>query len=217
MTQPSIDAERASILPLVSDFDRSTLPPDMASHRELVIAAGDESSYISIGLGKARMFVGGSPRHWFFIAPSGTHAQGLSVAEFGITNKDMTGHGHDEARFDHELALDADMQLNEGKPVVRDIFELMGGMLVEKVRQKGDLFLACLEIRYKPVQETRVARWTQLIYSNALLETQGILKEAISRGINLPSWAENASTSESVNIVAENMALSALIAARKQT
>lgn len=210
-----IDPERAKVLPLVEMMDRSELPPDIPPPRELVIAAGDESNYRSVGLGDARMFVGGSPRHWFFVALSQSYTPGLSIAEFGVTHHDITGKKHEESRFDHELGLDADLKLNEGDRAKSEMFSLMGGMLVDKVRRTGGLFFAGLEIRYRQINEEETIRWTQLVYSKALLDTQGILQEAIDRGISLPPWGEEAAKPQNMDLAAENMALSALILARK--
>jgi hypothetical protein len=185
-----------------------------ASAAGLVLSAGHTDRYIDRALTETGEDLGGgSPRHWLFVFPAARHA--LSSVEFGIPHTDMTGQSADEARFDHEFAIDQAIALNQGNPAVDTLFSQIGGHVVEAVRKSGDDFLAGLEVRYAAREDNEVIRWVHVIYSRSLLNTSRILKEQMNRDGRHPTWMKRAVKPQNRKILAENMALSALAAARR--
>jgi len=204
-----VSPERAAILPLLDSMElKAGLPLPV----ELVSAAGDSSRYISHGLGNARDFTGGTPRHWFFVIPATSHRYGITSAEFGMRSGYQVD--LDESRFTQELAINADLELNREKPPVNDLFRLIGGHVVDVVRKSGDLFVSGIEVTYKQVDEDEALRWSQLVYSRALLGVQDMLRKAVRQGKPLPEWTRSAISPKNRFLLAESMALSSLVAAR---
>jgi hypothetical protein len=189
-------------------------PPTTAKAEDFIRAAGDQSRYISTGLGVAHGADEGSPRHWLYVVPHPNYVHSAYAVEFGLSNQDYTGRPHAEARFDHELSIDETLKLNKDTPAVSKLFPSIGGLLVESVRKRGDLFVAGLEVRYKDIEDKEAVQWSQLVYSRGLLGTQESLKQATHALSKKPGWVKESLKIRNREILAENMALSALCAIR---
>lgn len=206
-----VDPHRLEIAGRVSALELE-VPNNPITAADLVLAIGDTQRYLSGALAmddEQELTGGGSPRHWRFILP-GIEKYTVDRVEFGLSDSDLTGHPIDEARFDHEFALDEIVDLNRDRPEVQHLFKHIGGLMVEAAKKSDDAFFAGLELRYKALEDGTIVKWVHLAYSRSLLDTQRRLKRFLNPNQDYPKWVKSVLKPSNRRVAAELMALSAL-------
>lgn len=190
--------------------------PEAVSAADIILAPDNKKQFTTLPLTpELPREVIGHPRHWFALIPSDEVEAGLTQVDFGFSSAKFTGYDATETRFSHELFIDNEIRLShESSPLVKALFQHIGGTVVKSVRNSEDKIFASLEVQYG-IHEDNILQWGQLTYSKKLLSAGNLLKQVMEEPYDeYPRVFRNAILPRYRNKTAGFLAMSALAVCR---
>lgn len=162
----------------------------------------------------------------------GTNATDLPIAwRFALPTKDVSGVvpveigtalpgflSGEEARFSNEMHIDQDIDNNSDDPRVKELYERIGGNIVNRIKHEDGAFFSGIERRARINPDGTGIMWTQLMYAPQLLSSSQWIERYIDHqrasGIQVPEWLHESALGKNRRSSATALALSALHALR---